>query len=119
MTRNGPLVVTNNFLHDLATGTWFGVLIVMWRLHGLVGQPDFARLGAVVHLVHRELFWWGIFALSIIVLSGVIRTSTCEYAPVARDLRAIKLRLLVAKHVLLGAVFGFGTFLEYLLAFRP
>jgi putative copper export protein len=111
-------VITNNFVHDLATGVWFGLLIVMWRLASLVVQPQFRQLAGLVGVVQDGLFVWGVVALAVILLTGAARTVWYRLTPVPKELRAVKLRLLVVKHIILGFAFTAGTVIEYLWALR-
>lgn len=118
MSVPGPVVITNNFIHDLATGVWFGLLIVMWRLATLVAQPQFRQLARLVGMVQDGLFVWGVLALAVIFVTGAARTVWYRRTPVPNELRAVKLRLLIIKHIILVLAFAAGTVAEYLWTLR-
>ncbi|MGE5509325.1 MAG: hypothetical protein ACM3RP_12720 [Chitinophagales bacterium] len=110
--RDGAIIV-NNFVHDLATGFWLALVLVSAGLRRVLAATGLLAAGRpVLGLAFR----WLLVSLAIILLTGAVRAVTYREPGVAgRD--QVKLRLLVAKHVLLGAAFLAGTFWAYRLAF--
>lgn len=125
------LLLTNNFLHDLATGTWLGIFLVLWRMRVHLSGLDFLRAplaAVVVRPAMQDLFWWGLGVLGIIIATGAIRLwgevrwgigierpSSAGLTPSWLQDRRL---LLVIKHVFLVTVFILGTFLEYGFAWK-
>ena len=113
MLDNPYIRITNNFLHDMATGTWAACLLVLWvldrRATGV--HPDAtAALGDASQVV----FWLLVGALAVIVVTGAIRLFYWR-AQAAPDEREQKRRALIAKHVAFAVLYGGGTYLAWTL----
>lgn len=107
MLDNPYVRVTNNFLHDMATGTWAACLAVLLVLSGrLVGMPAEAAeaLGDAMALV----FWIQAGALAVVTLTGALRLVYWRAQTVPGELAA-KRRALIVKHVVFVVVYGGGT----------
>ena len=107
MLDNTYVRVTNNFLHDMATGTWAACLAVLLVLSGrLAGMPAEAAsaLGDAMVLV----LWILVGALVVVTVTGAVRLAywRAQTAPVEL---AAKRRALVVKHVVFLVVYGGGT----------
>jgi len=99
--------ITNNFLHDMSTGTWFACALVMWLLAGRVsGVP--AEAAAALAEAMRLLFWLAAAALAVITATGGVRLAYWrrEASP---DELAQKRRALLVKHAVFLVVYGAGT----------
>lgn len=112
MRRDG-IIIVNNFVHDLATGFWLSLLLVLAGLRQALLAVELLPAGrSVLALAFR----WSLVALAVILASGVVRAATYRAGgPVARQ--QLKWRLLVIKHALLGTAFAAGTLWAYRLAF--
>lgn len=76
MAMKERLVLLNNFLHDLATGTWLGIFLVLWRVRVRLASlgPIGSRVAALaVHPALKDLFWWGVGALAAVLATGAVR----------------------------------------------
>lgn len=106
------LSVLVSFAHDLATGFWLALVLVAAGLRRTLEPAGLLPAGRPVLVA---LFRWVIAALVVILLTGVWRTLTFRNTPGIDPL--VKRRLLIAKHVLLGAAFALGTWYAWRLAF--
>jgi hypothetical protein len=107
------VIVVNNFVHDLATGFWLALVLVLAGFRKVLsGGPLLAAGRPVLGLAFR----WTLVALAVIFATGVLRTISYRGSGIpGRD--RLKLELLIAKHILLGVTFLIGTFWAYRLAF--
>ncbi len=99
--------IVNNFLHDLATGTWAAALLVLLVLRREAsGLPPEAveALGRA----GTELAWLCTAALVVIGATGGIRTRYWRLDTPPDQLEA-KRRALVVKHLLLLVLYLPGT----------
>jgi uncharacterized membrane protein len=108
--------VLNGFVHDFMTGYWLSALLVLYFLRDFQGRfPDLAReLG----VIERFFFWNSAGAVVVILATGGIRGFTYVdniYGPEAEQTRR---RMLVIKHIVLLALFGFGEYWAYCMAFH-
>jgi hypothetical protein len=113
MLDNTYVRITNNFLHDMATGTWAACLMVLVVLNRrLVGMPQVAAsaVGSAMQLV----FWLLIGALVVVSVTGALRLFYWRATTPAEELSA-KRRALIVKHVAFLAVYGGGTVWGWLL----
>ncbi|MDI3280736.1 MAG: hypothetical protein QJR13_05135 [Bacillota bacterium] len=143
------LLLLNNFLHDLATGTWLGIFLVLWRVRvrlAALGPVGSHVAALAVRPALRDLFWWGVGTLAVILATGAVRlwgerrwgVEGSAFSPaevllggrkntslsstsgregrLSRPWRRERARLLILKHVLLLAGFAVGTYIEYRLA---
>ena len=105
------LILLNDFCHDLFTGLWFGSFITMVVMRNKAGQPglDAGQLALMRELV--SLF----SSLTVGMLLCIICTGLFRFF-YYRDWdgvhnRAVKKRLLIIKHAVLGTSFLIGTVL--------
>ncbi|MRS12072.1 MAG: hypothetical protein EG823_03255 [Actinobacteria bacterium] len=113
MLENRYIRITNNFLHDMATGTWAACLAVLVVLSGrLDGMPAeaAAALGDAMSLV----FWILVGALATVVLTGALRLAYWRRESAPEDLAAVR-RSLITKHVAFLVIYGGGTVWAWLL----
>ncbi|MHB1016713.1 MAG: hypothetical protein ACYC2X_02325 [Coriobacteriia bacterium] len=99
--------ITNNFLHDMATGTWAACLVVLLVLHGrLTGMPAeaAAALGDAMTLV----FWMLMGALVVVSVTGIIRLAYWRQQTAEADMAA-KRTALIVKHIAFLVVYGGGS----------
>ena len=105
------LILLNDFCHDLFTGLWFGSFITMVVLRNKAGEPG---LDAGQQALMAELV--GLFSgLTLAMLGCIIATGVFRFF-YYRDWdgvhnRAVKKRLLIIKHAVLGTSFLIGTIL--------
>jgi hypothetical protein len=102
------LWIVNNFLHDMATGTWAACVLVIWRLAGRrTGMPPEAAtaLGEAMYAV----FWLAVAALVTVSATGGIRLAYWR-RQAAPDEIVQRRRALLVKHVAFLLVYGAGTF---------
>jgi putative copper export protein len=103
------LTILNAFVHDVATGTWIGSLILITMLHGEAGKPAWAPASGLVQPLAARFMLVTWVSLGVVLLTGVARMATFKVfgwtGEVARD----RIRLLKVKHALLGLVFLAGT----------
>jgi len=113
MLTNTYVRITNNFLHDMATGTWAACLIVLVVLNRqLAGMPTQAAsaVGGAMGLV----FWLLVGALVVVGVTGALRLFYWRATTPVAELAA-KRRALIVKHVAFVVVYGGGTAWAWLL----
>lgn len=99
--------ITNNFLHDMATGTWAACLLVQWVIaRRIAGAPDEAV--AVLAEASTVLFWLLVGALIVIALTGGIRLRYWK-AEAAPGTVAETRKALITKHIAFLVIYGGGT----------
>lgn len=99
--------VTNNFLHDMSTGTWAAALLVMLVLHGrLAGMPEAAA--AALRDANGAVFVLGLIALAVVTVTGIVRLFYWR-AQTPPDVMREKRRALIVKHVAFAVIYGGGT----------
>lgn len=107
MADNRYFWIVNNFLHDMATGTWAAAVLVIWLLHGrLVGMP--AEAATAVGDAMRLVFTLALAALVVIGATGGVRLGYWR-RQAAPDELAQKRRALLVKHGIFAVVYGGGT----------
>lgn len=106
--RKSVLVVVNNFAHDSATGLWLACLFLSFYINRR--WP-----GGLEHLseIQEFLFVTSLVALSIIVLTGIIRRRTYTEYLYGVDLEVKRRALLIVKHVLFAFIASGGTWFLY------
>ena len=103
------LILLNDFCHDLFTGLWFGSFITMAMMHQKAAQPDLdAGQKALMAELTGLFFWLTIAMLLAIVCTGIFRFFYYRDWDGVHN-RAVKKRLLIIKHAVLGTSFLFGT----------
>ena len=101
------LTITNDFLHDMATGTWAACLLVLFVLSArLPGMPDAAAVA--IHAAMWSVFWLLAAALIILTATGAARLMYWRSHSSPEELVA-KRRALIAKHVAFLVIYGAGT----------
>ena len=105
MGRYGRIV--NDFLHDMATGTWAAAVLVIWvlagRLDGVAAEAADA-IGDAMGLV----FGLALAALAVIGVTGGVRLGYWR-SQAGRDEVAETRRVLLVKHAAFLVVYGLGT----------
>jgi hypothetical protein len=99
--------ITNNFLHDMATGTWAAALLVMLVLHGRFSSVP-AEAAAALRDAGGAVFALGLIALAAVTVTGAVRLFYWRKQTRREDLKA-KRHALIAKHAVFAAVYGGGT----------
>jgi hypothetical protein len=99
--------IVNNFVHDMATGTWFASLLVIWVVASrMVGVPADAR--TVLVDAERTVFWLLLASLVALGATGGLRLFYWRRDTPADELAA-KRGALLLKHVAFLVVYGLGT----------
>ena len=113
MFDNAYVRITNNFLHDMATGTWAACLLVLLVLRNQVQQMA-TEPASAIHAAGEVVFWLMIGALAVIAITGAIRLSYWR-AETAVGEREAKRRALVFKHAAFAVIYGGGTWWGWVL----
>lgn len=113
MLENQYVRITNNFLHDMATGTWAACLLVLAvlsrRLDAMPTEAAVALGDAMVFV-----FWLLVGALVVLTLTGVARLAYWRAQSAPQEVAA-KRRALIVKHVAFLAIYGGGSIWGWLL----
>lgn len=106
--------IVNNFLHDMATGTWAACVLVLWRLSaersGVPAEAAEALLSAA-----GDVFVLLAVALAVIAVTGGVRLRYWR-SQSSPDELAEKRKALIAKHVAFLGIYGLGTWWAWTLA---
>lgn len=86
-------------------------MLAVWRLDRLHLQPE-------VHALQKEFFFIGLASIVIVMAAGYGRTFTYISNVYGEDAEKERRRLLIIKHVILGVVFGLGTWWQYAMVYR-
>lgn len=113
MLDNPYVRITNNFLHDMATGTWAACLLVLWVLRNQAKGMSAEAVEALAE-AGQVVFWLLIAALAVIVVTGAMRLFYWR-AQTPPDERGQKRRALIIKHVAFAVVYGGGTYVAWTL----
>ena len=103
------LTILNAFLHDVATGTWIGTLALLTLAHQETRRPEWAIAGPLVAALERKFLAVMWVSVALILATGVVRLLTWKLFGWTGDVEQGRVRLLKAKHAVLGAVFLAGT----------
>ena len=103
------LTIFNAFLHDVATGTWIGTLVLLTILHREAQAPAWQVASALVPSLERKFLVLTWVSLGVILATGVVRMVTWRVFGWTGDMERDRIRLLKFKHALLGIVFAAGT----------
>lgn len=106
--------ITNNFLHDMATGTWAACLLVMWVLAARATAAIPPEAVAALDDASWIVFWLLLGALAVIGVTGALRLAYWRGQTSPDDLAA-KRRALLVKHVAFLVIYGGGTWWAYTL----
>jgi putative copper export protein len=112
------LTILNAFVHDVATGTWIGTLVLLSILHHETAKPAWILAGPLVPGLERRFLVLTWVSLAVIVLTGVFRMLTWKVFGWTGDVERDRIRLLKVKHALLGIVFAAGTAWQVALVYR-
>lgn len=112
MLENPYVRITNNFLHDMATGMWAAGLLVIWLLAARVTAATPADAVSALSDASRAVFWLLLAALAVIIVTGAVRLLYWRRQTPAEELAA-KRRALVVKHVAFVVIYGGGTWWAY------
>lgn len=103
------LTILNAFLHDVATGTWIGTLVLLTLLHRETSRAVWAPVAQYVPGLERQFLLLTWVSLGVIMATGVVRMFTWKVFGWTGDMERDRIRLLKVKHALLGVVFAAGT----------
>jgi hypothetical protein len=99
--------IVNNFMHDMATGTWAACVLVVWLLSGRqAGMPGPAAVAIADSM--RAVFLLAAVALVVIGVTGGVRLGYWRRQASVDEL-AQKRRALLVKHAAFAVVYGGGT----------
>lgn len=111
------LTVLNAFVHDVATGTWLGVLFLLTIFHFETGQAQWDAVDHLVPGLERKFLVMTWVSLGVIAATGVLRMLTFKLFGWTGDVAADRVRMLKVKHAVLGTVFAAGTFWQAFLVY--
>jgi putative copper export protein len=111
------LTIFNAFIHDVATGTWIGTLILLTLLHRETQRPVWLLAIGQVQGLERQFLVVTWTSLGVIMATGVVRMVTWKVFGWTGDMEKSRIKLLKVKHALLGLVFAAGTVYQYLLVY--
>ena len=112
------LTIINAFVHDVATGTWIGTLVLLTLLHRETSRPAWILASPLVPGLERQFLVLTWASLGLILATGVVRMLTWKVFGWTGDVEARRVKLLKVKHALLGIVFAAGTAWQVVLAYR-
>lgn len=110
------LIIINNFAHDLFTGLWVSAFLVIYLLEKKVPFLQEALADALKDIM-KVFFALGISSLVIIIITGAFR-SIYYRSSESGTVMAVKRKILILKHILLGTLFLLGTYLAYRYTFN-
>jgi hypothetical protein len=111
------LTILNAFVHDVATGTWLSTLLLLSLLHRETQAPSWAMAASLVPPLERKFLVLTWVSLGVILATGVVRMLTWKVFGWTGDMEASRIRLLKAKHAVLGIAFAAGTAYQVVLVF--
>ena len=111
------LTILNAFVHDVATGTWIGSLVLLSILHVQVATPAWAAAQHLARPLAAKFMWVTWTSLAVIMLTGVVRMVTFKVFGWTGDVARDRIRLLKVKHAILGVVFVAGTAWQVAIAY--
>ena len=111
------LTILNAFVHDVATGTWIGTLILLTLLHRETQRPAWLLAGPLVPGLEQKFLVVTWVSLAVIVATGVVRMVTWKVFGWTGDVARDRIRLLKVKHAILGVVFLAGTAWQVAIAY--
>ena len=112
------LTILNAFVHDVATGTWIGTLVLLTILHRETSKASWILASPLVPALERKFLVLTWVSLGVIVATGFVRMVTWKVFGWTGDVERDRIRLLKIKHALLGIVFAAGTVYQVLLVYR-
>jgi hypothetical protein len=111
------LTILNAFVHDVATGTWIGTLILLTIFHHETQSGAWLLAAPLVPGLERKFLLLTWVSLAVIALTGVVRMITWKVFGWTGDVERDRIRLLKIKHALLGVVFAAGTAWQVVLVY--
>lgn len=115
--RKKWLIILNDFSHDLFSGFWMSCILVLYLLDRKADAAGGLLLASELRDVMALFFWLVISSLAVVLITGIMRSITYRRER-DEDTEQVKRKMLIIKHVFLGAVFSGGTWLAYSLTFR-
>ena len=112
------LTIFNAFLHDVATGTWIGTLVLLTILHQETSRPAWILASPLVPGLERKFLALTWVSLGLILATGVFRLISWKVFGWTGDVERDRIKLLKVKHALLGIVFAAGTAWQVALVYR-
>jgi uncharacterized membrane protein len=112
------LTVLNAFVHDVATGTWLSTLLLLTLLHREARTAAWSASAALVPPLEAKFLLLTWTSLAIIIATGAVRMLTWKVFGWTGDMEASRVKLLKAKHALLGVVFAAGTAWQAWIVYR-
>jgi putative copper export protein len=112
------LTILNAFVHDVATGTWIGTLILLTLLHREAERPAWFLASRLVSGLERQFLLVTWVSLGVILATGAVRMVTWKVFGWTGDMERTRIQLLKVKHALLGLVFAAGTAYQVMLVYR-
>jgi uncharacterized membrane protein len=112
------LTILNAFLHDMATGTWIGTLVLLTILHRETAKPAWLLASPLVPGLERKFLALTWVSLALVVATGVFRGLAWKVFGWTGDVERDRIRLLKTKHALLGIVLVAGTAWQVALVYR-
>jgi putative copper export protein len=111
------LAILNAFIHDVATGTWIGTLLLLTMLHREARRPAWFLASPLVPGLERKFLVVTWVSLAVILATGVMRLVTWKVFGWTGDMERSRIQLLKVKHALLGVVFAAGTVYQFMLVY--
>lgn len=110
------LIVINSFIHDMATGIWIAILMMMYVISDKSKMiTDLPRGTVFIRSIMETLWVWAVTSILIVLITGVMRVLTFKRYGWTGDMARDRKRLLLIKHILLGGAFLFGVYIQFML----
>jgi len=108
----GLLIMTNNYMHDVATGLLLASGFALWAMLRIQGptdpEPPVARYFLAIY---KHMTRLAIFSLVWIILGGIPRLITYEEFEWANAAGRSQVPALIGKHILAFTFLGGGVYL--------
>jgi len=108
--------VINSFIHDMATGVWIAVLLMMYIIFGhaesVMVSPE---VDSFIGILMERLWLAAVASMIVVVITGFIRGFTFKRYGWTGDVGRDRKRLLFIKHAILGSVFAVGLYLQFMM----
>ena len=103
------LTILNAFVHDVATGTWIGTLVLLTILHRETSKASWILASPLVPALERKFLVLTWVSLGVILATGFVRMLTWKVFGWTGDVSRDRVHLLKVKHAVLGVAFLAGT----------
>jgi len=103
-------IIINAFMHDLATGLWFGAVLLLNDLLARLPQEPATVFWALEIAARLQLYAVGSFI--VMILTGILRAVFYRYFGWTGEIAAKRRHLLAIKHAILGTAVLGGIFLQ-------